>query len=96
MTRYRLSPAAQADLSKIWDYTEEQWDARQAETYIRDLQTALERIAVEPSLARPADEIRAGYLRYAIGSHLIFFLEQVDHIDVIRVLHQKMDPTRHL
>jgi len=74
---YRLTPAAQRDLSSIWDYTVERWDAGQAETYVLEIRNAIER-------------------RYAIGSHLIFFLEGDNGIDVIRILHQRMDPTRHL
>jgi toxin ParE1/3/4 len=42
------------------------------------------------------DEIRVGYRRYAIGRHLIYFIARRDGVDVIRILHQRMDPTRHL
>ena len=34
--RYRLSPAAEADLENIWDFTAQQWSPDQAESYIRD------------------------------------------------------------
>ncbi|WP_146137503.1 type II toxin-antitoxin system RelE/ParE family toxin [Gulosibacter molinativorax] len=44
---------------------------------------------------RRCDEIREGYRRYAIGSHLIFVVELKHGIDVIRIQHQPMDPTRH-
>ena len=36
MSRYLLSPATQADLEHIWDYTADRWDADQAEEYLRD------------------------------------------------------------
>jgi len=96
--RFRLTPAAQQDLSSIWDYTEARWDARQAETYIRELQAGVERIAEDPARGRACDELRESYRRYAIGSHLIYFVVSVDDgaVDVIRILHQRMDPTRHL
>lgn len=94
--RYRLTPAAQRDLSSIWDFTVGRWDADQAETYVLEIQSAIERIAEQPDRGRPVDEIRAGYRRYAIGSHLIFFVESHDGVNVIRILHQRMDPTRHL
>lgn len=48
MTRYRLSPAAQRNLSTIWDFTEERWDVRQAETYVNEIRAAIERIAADP------------------------------------------------
>ncbi|MBN9216021.1 MULTISPECIES: type II toxin-antitoxin system RelE/ParE family toxin [unclassified Microbacterium] len=96
MGSYRLTPAAQRDLSSIWDYTVERWDAGQAETYVLEIRNAIERLAQQPDRGRTVDHMRAGYRRYAIGSHLIFFLEGDNGIDVIRILHQRMDPTRHL
>lgn len=96
MTSYRLTPAAQRDVSSIWDSTEEQWDVRQAETYTTEIREAIERIAADPQRGRACDEIREGYRRYSVGSHLLFYAEGADGMDVIRVLHQRMDPTRHL
>ena len=72
MSRYRLTPAARRDLSSIWDFTEERWDVRQAETYLNEIRAAIERIADHPGRGRACDEIRAGYRRYSIGSHMLF------------------------
>lgn len=96
MKRYRLTPAAQQDLLEIWDFTEDRWDVRQAETYIAEIRAAIERVAGDPGRGRGCDEIRRGYRRYAIGSHLVFYIETDDTVDVIRILHQRMDPYRHL
>lgn len=93
---YRFTPAAQRDLSQIWDFTAERWNAAQAEIYVTEIRSAIERIAEEPDRGRSCDEIRAGYRRYAIGSHLVFYRESAAGVDVIRILHQCMDPTRHL
>lgn len=40
VSRYLLSPAAQADLEEIWDYTAQRWDVEEAEAYLRRLQHA--------------------------------------------------------
>ncbi|QBE49119.1 type II toxin-antitoxin system RelE/ParE family toxin [Leucobacter triazinivorans] len=96
MTGYRLTPAARRDLSSIWDFTRESWDVRQAETYVIEIRAAIERIADDPGRGRACDEIREGYRRYGIGSHLLFYIERGEGVDVIRILHQRMDPTRHL
>lgn len=39
----------------------------------------------------PAAE--AGYL---CGSHVVYFLDCADRLDVIRILHQRQDAERHL
>ncbi|BDD80771.1 toxin ParE1 [Tsukamurella pulmonis] len=96
MTGYRLTPAARRDLSSIWDYTEERWGVRQAETYLVEIRAAIERIAEDPDRGRVCDDVREGYRRYAIGSHVIFYRSRADGVDLIRVLHQRRDPTRHL
>ncbi|NMD56825.1 MULTISPECIES: type II toxin-antitoxin system RelE/ParE family toxin [Tsukamurella] len=96
MNAFRLTPAARHDLSSIWDYTEERWDVRQAEAYLVEIRAAIERIAEDPDRGRACDDVRDGYRRYAIGSHLIFYRARSGGIDVVRVLHQRMDPTRHL
>ena len=96
MSRYRLTPAAQHDLSSIWDFTEERWGVRQAETYIVEIRAAVERVADDPRRGRTCNEIREGYRRYGIGSHLLFYVESAEGVDVVRILHQRMDTTRHL
>lgn len=96
MSQYRLTPAAQRDLSSIWDYTAERWDVRQAETYVNEIRAAIERVAADPRRGRSCDEVRDGYRRYSIGSHLLFYVESSHGVDVIRILHQRMDPTRHV
>jgi toxin ParE1/3/4 len=97
VSRYLLSTAAQADLEHIWDYTAQRWDVDQAEEYLRELQRAIERVAANPRLGRACDEIRPGYLKLAAGSHTLFYRITAEGvIDVVRVLHQRMDVDRHL
>lgn len=96
MTDYRLTPAARRDLSSIWGFTCERWDREQAETYIFELRAAIERLADDPRRGRTCDEIREGYRRYGIGSHVIFCIARDDGVDVIRILHQWMDQTHTL
>lgn len=97
MGRYLLSPAAQADLEDIWDYTVQRWDVEQAEEYLRGLQHAIERAAANPRVGRSCDEIRPGYRKLAAGSHTLYYRLSPDRIvDVVRILHQRMDVDRHL
>ena len=92
---YRLSPLAEADLEDIWLYTYRTWSLEQAEAYQASIVAAFEGLAANRKTGRPVD-IREGYLKYAVGSHLIFYRRGDLGVDVIRILHQQMDAQRHL
>jgi antitoxin ParD1/3/4 len=47
-------------------------------------------------LGRSIHHIRPGYFRFPHASHTVFYVNIPDGIRVIRVLHQRMDPERHL
>jgi toxin ParE1/3/4 len=96
MSSYVLSPLARKDLREIWSYTAERWGIEQADRYIRGLHRAIETVADDPDRARRCDHIRAGYRKYSAGAHMLFFRVIADEIEVIRVLHQRMDFERHL
>jgi toxin ParE1/3/4 len=96
MGKFFLRPKAVADLESIWDYTVDTWDAQQAERYLRMLNRAFTDLAENPSLGRSADFIRRGYRRHLAGRHVVFYRVIDTGIDVVRVLHQKMDFDRHL
>lgn len=97
MNRYVLSPAARADLEEIWDYTCWRWDDDQAEEYVREIQRAIERVVDNPMIGRACDELRPGYRKHAVGSHTLYYrIVSGAAINVVRILHQRMDVDRHL
>lgn len=96
MSRYVLSPRAQADLSDIWDYTAERWGTDQADGYLRLLQHAMEAIADNPRKGHLCEEVRKGYRKYPAGSHVLFHRSIETGIDIVRVLHSRMDFEQHV
>lgn len=88
---YRLSPLAETDLEDIWTYTARTWSIAQADRYTTDIIDAVECLATGERRGRDASDIRAGYLRYAIGRHILFYRCTAKQLDVIRILHQRMD-----
>ncbi len=96
MTGQVLSPQAQADLDAIWNYTEQIWRTARAERYIRQLWQGIEQVAEEPRRGRFCDEIRAGYFKHVVGSHVVFFRLTATSIEIVRVLHGSMDFDQHL
>lgn len=96
MSQVILSPKAKADLSDIWDYTLAEWGIEQAEKYVRELWTAMQDQAIDASTSADISDVRKGYRKVRSGSHVIFFKLTGDGIDVVRILHQRMDFERHL
>jgi toxin ParE1/3/4 len=94
--RFVIRPRAQADLDEIWDYTADRWGLDQAETYARQLWKDIELVADRPSLGRECSEVRPGYRKYPSGSHVLFYRPTADGIDVVRILHERMDYERHI
>ena len=96
MPEIALRPKALDDLDGIWQYTEETWGVEQAERYLRALNGTFEALAEKPELGRIYDEVYEGLRVYPSGRHLIFFLATNEGIDVVRVLHERMDIPSHL
>jgi len=92
----RFSPKARSDLDEIWTYTARQWGRQQADDYVRAFAAALTLVAHNPAISRDAAEVRPGLLKYPAGSHMLFFRLRSTSIDVVRILHQRMDFSRHL
>lgn len=92
MTGYALSPATQADLGQIWDYSSRNWGEGQADRYILGIRRACEALADGSRQGRPIDDIRPGYRKLGVASHLVFYRIAEDGlVQVIRILHQRMD-----
>jgi toxin ParE1/3/4 len=91
MSGFILSPQAQRDLDDIWNYTLTQWGLEQATLYIRQIQAAIEAVAAMPTLGRRCDTIRPGYRRFPTGSHVLFFRLVPQGVDIVRILHSRMD-----
>lgn len=71
------------------------WSLKQAEHYVSELSAAFERLARREWVGGPS-RAGEGHWRYLVGSHVVFYRETAETLDVIRVLHQRMDVDRHL
>jgi toxin ParE1/3/4 len=92
---YRLSPLAERDLEDIWRYTAKHWSLAQADSYHRALMETVEALANGSKQGRPAG-VLPGIRKCLCGSHVVFFFDEAQHLDVVRVLHQSQDAERHL
>ncbi len=68
MIALRFSPRARIDLDGIWDHTEQEWGADQANAYLRSINQTLELLRLNPRLGRDVSDIRAGYFKFPTAS----------------------------
>lgn len=90
---YNISKKAAADLEQIWLYTVEHWSIEQADRYLQLIFNEIEYVAVHPTSGKDCSHIRQHYRSAKVKSHVIFYRTHANKkdIDIIRVLHQRMD-----
>jgi toxin ParE1/3/4 len=96
MPDYRLTPAAKSDLLEIWNYTVETWGEKQAEKYLLDIEVKLDQLSANPKLGRQRPEISPDYYSFPARKHIIFYLHSGNYIDIIGILHGRMDIDKNL
>ena len=86
---------AEDDLEEIWLYTFRQWSLEQADKYHRGIIAAIEGLVSGSKIGQRTD-VREGYWKYRVGMHVIYFRYSEGYLDVIRILHARMDVNTHL
>lgn len=96
MSAYALSEEADRDIERIIRDSAQRWGWDQAERYVAGLHEAFETLARFPELGRPIDSVRPGYRRLEHASHSVFYRQKPGGVLIVRVLHGRMLPGRHL
>ena len=92
MSAYVISEKAVEDINNIWIYTAENWSVAQADRYYNLIYDEIEYIVNNFDMARDFGKIRKSYKYSKVKSHLIFFKkDKTNEIEVVRVLHERMD-----
>ncbi len=96
--KYRISYEANLDIENIWLYTFENWSLEQADRYFNLIIDEIEYLAENPKAGKDYSQVRKGYFRSKIKSHFIFYRinEKKEEVEIIRILHQRMDIETHL
>jgi toxin ParE1/3/4 len=88
---YRISVKATEDLENIWLYTFENWSQDQADRYLNLIFDEIEYVAAHPDAGKDYGHLRKGYRCVQVKAHLIFYKKGKASIEIIRILHQRMD-----
>lgn len=91
-----LAPAAQSDLSEIYLYTLDNWGSQQAQAYLANIKQAFKDLRRKPDLGRERNPLGQGVRSMNCQKHVIFYRYINTEIQIIRVLHGRQDPERHI
>lgn len=95
---YKITKAANSDLEHIWLFTRNNWSVKQADRYLNLILDEIEHLALNPKSGKDYSNIRRGYFRSTVKSHFIFYKinQSANQIEIIRILHQRMNIDFHL
>ncbi len=80
------------DINSIWIYTAENWSPEQSNRDYNLIFDEIEYVGENCDSARDFSHIRKGYRCSKVKSHLQFYRKtKDDEIEVVRVLHERMD-----
>lgn len=91
MKSYRLSRVSEYDLMQIKRYGQETWGAKRTSQYMKAIENVLETLLVSPELGKSRDELIAGLRSFSVKKHIIFCRLCDEEIEVIRILHSRMN-----
>lgn len=86
-----LTQKAKADLKDIARYTQKTWGIAQRNIYLTQIDSTFHNLAINPKMGFSCDYIRAGYFKFRVGKHFIFYRIADSDIEIVRILHERMD-----
>jgi toxin ParE1/3/4 len=88
---YIISKKAVIDLEEIWLFMVDKWSVAQADRYYLLIIDEIDFTCKHIKCGKPMDNIRNGYRATKVKSHLIFYRVVNDTVEIIRILHERMD-----
>jgi len=91
-----IAPAAKNDLKAIYQYGLQRWDQNQSDNYLTLIKDQLWSLTEQPLLGIERTELLPNARSLIIQSHTLFYRVSAQQLEIIRVLHNRQDPQRHL
>ena len=93
---YQFTDKAERDLESIIDYTVQERSVSQANTYLDGLETRAQLLAENPDLGMARETLSKGLLSFPYEKHILYYKKHARGVVIVRILHQHMDPVKHL
>ncbi len=96
MLKLVISPAAQQDLRDIYQFGLQTWGRLQSSDYLDHLKARFIALTSQPRIAVERPELAQNIRSLPVKSHVVFYRLQTNQLEIVRVLHRRQDPNRHL
>jgi toxin ParE1/3/4 len=87
----RFRPQAKRDVAEIRRYSRATWGADQAKLYMEALTACVDRVAEGTAVTTSFETEGLIFQRSRCREHLIYFIETQTSVDVVRILHPRMN-----
>lgn len=91
-----IASAAKIDLKDIYQYGLRQWGQVQSDRYLENIKDQLWSLREQPLIGVDRSELLPDVRSLPIASHTLLYRATTDRLEIIRVLHGRQDPQRHL
>ena len=91
-----IAPTAKNDLKDIYQYGLRQWGQAQSDSYLFGIKNQFWLLTEQPLIGTERPELLPDIRSLPIESHTLFYRVTSNKIEIIRVLHGRQDPQRHL
>jgi toxin ParE1/3/4 len=92
----KYSKKADLDLESLTLYSLESFGESQTNKYITGFKKTLQNLTDSPNIGKPFSYGSKKYRMYRYMSHTVYYRESTTGIFVVRILHSKMLPSKHL
>lgn len=91
-----IAPAAKDDLKDIYQYGLRKWGKSRSAGYLTTIKDQLWSLTEQPLMGIERPELLPQTRRLATQRHTLFYRVLANQVEIIRVLHNRQDPLRHL
>jgi toxin ParE1/3/4 len=91
-----IAPAAKNDLKDIYQYGLRQWGKAQSDNYLATIKDQFWSLSEQPLMGIERPDLLPNTRSLAIQSHTLFYRVTANQVEIVRVLHGRQDPQRHL
>jgi toxin ParE1/3/4 len=91
-----IAPAAKDDLRELYAYGLRRWGQAQSDSYLTNIKDKFWSLIEQPLIGVERPELLPDAKSLPVQSHTLFYRVTADKVEIIRVLHGRQDPHRHL